>query len=247
MGDILSLLGSEVAQHIEFALAHEGFAYSKGALKQGLGRHRDSAASALDILARAALPIVDRNAAAPVSGVSQTTPGAAKTTADAYTPATTDSVEKPPGEQAVDAAGSRPKDMPKRERAQASSELDGEGVRVLLRIEDRLAETSRLQVRALNAEMDDFQKQRGDMLRSISEHTEAVGNFRGELQRVGRQLGTILGIMEKGNGEVLTQLTELMVRMADDAAEARKLMIIQIDEQRRISEVLGNLGDTTNG
>ena len=241
MGDILSLLGSEVAQHIEFALAHEGFAYSKGALKQGLGRHRDSAASALDILARAALPMVDKN-----STLSAATAADARATVN--TPeATTDLVEKPLGEQVPDALGSRSKDAPKRERTQSISELDGEGVRVLLRIEDRLAETSRLQMRALNAEMDDFQKQRGDMLRSISEHTEAVGNFRGELQRVGRQLGTILGIMEKGNGEVLTQLTELMLRMADDAAEARKLMIIQIDEQRRISEGLDGLANTNSG
>lgn len=241
MGDILSLLGSEVAQHIEFALAHEGFAYSKGALKQGLGRHRDSAASALDILARAALPMVDKNAT-----LSAATAADARTTVN--TPeATTDLVEKPLGEQVPDALGSRSKEAPKRERTQSISELDGEGVRVLLRIEDRLAETSRLQMRALNAEMDDFQKQRGDMLRSISEHTEAVGNFRGELQRVGRQLGTILGIMEKGNGEVLTQLTELMLRMADDAAEARKLMIIQIDEQRRISEGLDGLANTNSG
>jgi hypothetical protein len=95
--------------------------------------------------------------------------------------------------------------------------------------------------------MDDFQKQRGDMLRSLNEHTEAVGNFRGELQRVGRQLGTILGVMEKGNGEVLTQLTELMVRIADDSAEARKLMVVQIEEQRRASEALINLGETTSG
>lgn len=256
MGDILSLLGSEVAQHIEFALAHEGFAYSKGALKQGLGRSRDSTASALDILARAALPMVNKNAAESASdslgaGKTDNTPlsGASNSSRVAATEGSAEKVSAADQavEQAVDTPASRLKDSSKRDRPQFQSELEGEGVRVLLRIEDRLAETSRLQVRALNAEMDDFQKQRGDMLRSISEHTEAVGNFRGELQRVGRQLGTILGIMEKGNGEVLTQLTELMVRMADDAAEGRKLMMIQIDEQRRASEVLISLSDTTNG
>ena len=79
------------------------------------------------------------------------------------------------------------------------------------------------------------------MLRSISEHSDAVTNFRAELQRVGRQLGTILGIMEKGNSEVLAQLSELMVRMSDDAAETRKLMIIQIEGQRRGSEAMNAL------
>ena len=117
---------------------------------------------------------------------------------------------------------------------------------MLMRIESRLAETSRLQQRALSAEMDDFQKQRGDMLRSISEHSDAVTSFRGELQRVGRQLGTILGIMEKGNGEVLAQIGELMVRMSDDAAETRKLMIIQIEAQRRGSEAMNALAQTAS-
>jgi hypothetical protein len=236
MGDIISLLGSEVAQHIEFALANEGFAYSKGALKQGLGR-RDGAATAIDVLARAALPIVGRQAASAAPATAGATGGEIEKSAQAASP----------GGQAGDAAGSRLQEAPKRERGQTLGESEGEGVRVLLRIEDRLAETSRLQVRALNAEMDDFQKQRGDMLRSLNEHTEAVGNFRGELQRVGRQLGTILGVMEKGNGEVLTQLTELMVRIADDSAEARKLMVVQIEEQRRASEALINLGETTSG
>ena len=109
---------------------------------------------------------------------------------------------------------------------------DGESLRVLLRIEDRLAETARMQLRSLNTEIDDFQKQRGDMLRSIAEHTEAVGQFRNELQRVGRQLGTILSIMEKGNGEMVVQLSELMVRMSDDATETHRLLKAQIDTLR---------------
>lgn len=215
MGDIISLLGSEVAQHIEFALSAEGFTYSKGALKQSLGgRARDGGASALDILAKAALPSIEKQAAA-------------------NAPAS-----KPTEAPAGDGADGRLPEPPKRDRGALHAELADDSLRVLLRIEDRLAETSRLQVRALNAELDDFQKQRADMLRSLSEHSEAVGNFRSELQRVGRQLGSILGVMEKGNGEVLTQLTELMVRMADDAAETRKLMIIQIEEQQRMNDAL---------
>ena len=226
MGDIVSLLGSEVAQHIEFALASDGFAYSKHALKQGLGRHHDSA-MAIDLLARASLPASERPADLPGEGV---TPSAS------YSPAAGIDAEPRASDSPLGSLGP----------TGGLSEFEGEELRVLMRIESRLAETSRLQQRALSAEMDDFQKQRGDMLRSISEHSDAVTSFRGELQRVGRQLGTILGIMEKGNGEVLAQIGELMVRMSDDAAETRKLMIIQIEAQRRGSEAMNALAQTAS-
>ena len=225
MGDVVSLLGSEVAQHIEFALSKDGFAYSKGALKQGLGRPHDSAA-AIDLLARASLPASDRQADLPSERADSAAPIGSPQTA------TIDAEARP-----SDAQPGQPGELDR---------FDGEELRVLMRIEDRLAETSRLQQRALSAEMDDFQKQRGDMLRSISEHTEAVTSFRGELQRVGRQLGTILGIMEKGNGEVLAQLSELMVRMSDDAAETRKLLIIQIEGQRRGNDAMNTLAQATS-
>lgn len=146
----------------------------------------------------------------------------------------------PPGQlPATDVASSQ--EAEEWQHARSRMELagdEGEGVRVLLRIEDRLAESARLQLRALTGELDDFNKQRGDMLRALSENSEASTNFRGELQRVGRQLGTILGIMEKGNSEVLAQLSELMVRIGDESAETRKLMNIQIDQQRRLNELL---------
>jgi hypothetical protein len=146
----------------------------------------------------------------------------------------------PPGQLiAMDVAAGQETDD--RQRARGRMELagdEGEGVRVLLRIEDRLAESARLQLRALTGELDDFNKQRGDMLRALAENTEASTNFRGELQRVGRQLGTILGLMEKGNGELMAQLSELMVRTGDESAETRKLMNIQIDQQRRLNEIL---------
>ena len=110
---------------------------------------------------------------------------------------------------------------------------EGEEVRILLRIEERLAENARMQLRTLNAEVDDFQKQRGDMLRSLAEQNEATNNFRSELQRVGRQLGTILGIMEKGNTEVMTQISELMIRMSDDSAETHRLLRAQLESAAR--------------
>ena len=222
LGDILSLLGSEVAQHIEFALAHEGFAYSKTALKQGLGQLRPGGGvTTADVIARPKGPVDESPAAPATTAVAAPTVTAAAQTA------------------VMDAASAQ--ESEDRQRARSRMELagdEGEGVRVLLRIEDRLAESARLQLRALTGELDDFNKQRGDMLRALAENSEASTNFRGELQRVGRQLGTILGIMEKGNGELLAQLSELMVRTGDEAAETRKLMNMQIDQQRRLNELL---------
>ena len=114
----------------------------------------------------------------------------------------------------------------------------GDEYKVLIRIEERLAEAARLQQRKLSSEIDDFQKQRADMLRALIEQTEASNNFRGELQELGRQLGTIVNVMEKGNGEVCSQISELTVHMAGDAKETRKLLAIQVDEQKGLKETL---------
>jgi ABC-type enterochelin transport system substrate-binding protein len=106
------------------------------------------------------------------------------------------------------------------------------------KIEERLAEAARLQQRALSAEIDDFQKQRADMLRTLTEQTEASNNFRGELQQLGRQLGAIFNNMEKGNGEICTQISELMVHRAADAKESHKLLAMQVNEQKRLRDSL---------
>jgi DNA gyrase/topoisomerase IV subunit A len=106
------------------------------------------------------------------------------------------------------------------------------------KLEERLVETSRLQQRALAAEIDDFQKQRADMLRSLAEQTEANNNFRSELQQLGRQLGTIFNSMERGNGEVYNQMNELTVHMSADAKETHKLLAMQVNEQMRFREIL---------
>jgi hypothetical protein len=208
-GEILSLLGSEVAQHIEFSLSGDGFTYSKEGLKRKLSdAGRIPALAVSDVLSR------------PSTAIQR-------------------SLEQPAQQAAIEKE-TREHDVtppsPKPAAGTAISELDGEELRVLLRIEDRLAETARLQLRALNAEVDDFNKQRAEMLRSLSEHNEAVGQFRSELQRVGRQLGTVLGIMEKGNADLLSQLSELKVRMADDANETRLIMIRQIADQLAVGE-----------
>jgi hypothetical protein len=106
------------------------------------------------------------------------------------------------------------------------------------KIEERLAEGIRLQQRTLSSEIDDFQKQRADMLRTLTEQTEASNNFRSELQQFSRQLGTIFNSMDKGNGEICTQISELMVHMAADAKESHKLLAMQVNEQQRLRDSL---------
>lgn len=143
-------------------------------------------------------------------------------------------------------------------------EIATEEIRVLRRIEERLSESSRLQDRALQAELDNFSKQRSEMMRAMADHNESVSQFRGELQRVGRQLGTILGLMERGNADMLSQLndhftgliqattrqgsdlsrmSDMMTRMTDDSMELRTNITEMMDrfspaEQRAVMEAL---------
>lgn len=106
------------------------------------------------------------------------------------------------------------------------------------KIEERLAEAARLQQRALTAEIDDFQKQRADMLRTLTEQSEASNNFRSELQQLGSQLSSIFNNMNKGTEEIRTQISELMVHMTADAKETHKLLAMQVNEQTRLRDSL---------
>jgi len=108
----------------------------------------------------------------------------------------------------------------------------------LIRIDERLAETARLQQRLLSSELEDFQKQRADMLRTLSEQTEANNSFRNELQRLGRQFGTVINVMEKGNAEISNQISELTIHLSADAKESQKLLAMQVDEQKCFREAL---------
>lgn len=109
---------------------------------------------------------------------------------------------------------------------------------ILLRIEERLAEASRIRQRALSTEIDDFKKQRADMLRALTEQTEASNNFRTELQQLCRQLGAISNGMEKGNVEISSQISELTVRIAGDAKDTQKLLGMQVEEQKELRRSL---------
>lgn len=229
MGDLMSLLGSEVAQQIELSLANDGFAYSKSALRQGVASPGSSASrSSVEALAQSLVQLLESGGGWSRMPRSVTAPADVAGTA-------LDEAASSPTDSAADVAPQLTQAAVQGERVSGGSLVsdEGEEVRILLRIEERLAENARMQLRTLNAEVDDFQKQRGDMLRSLAEQNEATNNFRSELQRVGRQLGTILGIMEKGNTEVMTQISELMIRMSDDSAETHRLLRAQLESAAR--------------
>ncbi|MDZ4186054.1 MAG: hypothetical protein U1D97_13895 [Desulfuromonadales bacterium] len=114
----------------------------------------------------------------------------------------------------------------------------GEEYKVLVRIEERLAEAARVQQRTLTSELNDFQNQRAEMLRTLTEQTEASNNFRSELQQLGRQLGNIFTTLEKGNSEVSTQLSELTIHLTGDAKETHKLLAMQVEEQKNFRDAI---------
>ncbi|MBU0483654.1 MAG: MotA/TolQ/ExbB proton channel family protein [Proteobacteria bacterium] len=111
---------------------------------------------------------------------------------------------------------------------------------ILLRIDERMAEAARVRQRALSSEIDDFKKQRADMVRALTEQTEASNNFRSELQKLGSQLGTIFNSMEKGSGAMSAQISELTVQMAGGTKETQKLLVMQVDEQKRLRDTIGS-------
>jgi hypothetical protein len=184
MQDVVSLLGSEVAQHVEFALARE----------------------LLDKSSKA------QQATGAVTGGSAPSGGGTVIPID--------------GEAAPDS------------------------LRALRRIEERLAESSRLQEEVLRNDREEFSRQRGEFMRTVAEHGASVSQFNAELQRVAVQLGALLNGLERGNGELRAQLHDnfssliasasqqsrassaagdLMVRMADDSAESRRLLTELLD------------------
>ena len=224
--DIMSILGSEVAQHIEFALARDGFAYSKSGLKLGLGKRPPEPLAPKDL--------APRDLAQPVAGVA----GAAFSPTQSQEAATQQPGETIQEREPVE----RPVPVMPLPPIEAGGELFTEEVRILRRIEERMAESMRLQERSLNAEVDDFHKQRADLLRALAENSEASNNFRSELQRVGRQLGTMLTQMEKTNADTVEQMSEIKLRMADDGAEMRRLLAALIEYSRLSLEQQRNSG-----
>lgn len=180
MQDVISLLGSEVAQHIEFSLVFEN-----------RGRRRE-----------------DRLNGPDDGGESECFP-------------------------TVPGGG-----------------IGSEGTGILRRIEERIAESTRLQEQALQNEISEFGKQRSEFIRAVAEHREAVDLFRSEMQRVGQQMGTAISVTERGTTGIQSQLNDtlaelarnagvqerkaavvgdLMARMADDSYESRKILAAMLE------------------
>jgi hypothetical protein len=113
-----------------------------------------------------------------------------------------------------------------------------EDIRILRRIEDRLAESLRIQERGLSLEIDDFQKQRADTLRVISEQTDSSNDFKTELQRVGRQIGDLLAISEKNSVEISSNISDMKILMRDSASENQRLLTVMIQQQADLIEAL---------
>lgn len=121
-----------------------------------------------------------------------------------------------------------------------SGAASSEEIRTLRRIEERLAETLRIQERSLAMEIDDFQKQRGDMLRTLAEHTVATNDFKAELQRVGRQMSDLLNIAERNNINIGSNVGELKILFRDGSVENQRLLTAMLQLQTELLEVTRN-------
>jgi len=216
MGDIMSTLGSEVAQHIEFALAREGFAYSKSGIRLNLAKRAAQGQAQEDFLP-SQFGAPSEAEAAEVAAPNTTAVDLPVDMPDAMAPMVATAMI---GAANGDATSAQLQQF----TARAMQEGISEEVRVMRRIEERLTETAKLQERSLNAEMDDFRKQRGEFLRSLAENTEAANNFRLEMQRVGRQMGSMLTLMEKANENSVEQMSELKLSLNDGAVETQRLL-----------------------
>ena len=215
ISEIMSNLGSEVAQHIEFALARDGFVYSKTALRAGFTKRPTEALTARDIV----------GGIEPVAGDTNTT--------------TVTPVSELTNTDANSAAAQQKQSSIF--NSTTGTELDGElsdEIRILKRIEERIAESSRIQQRAISVEVDDFSKQRSETLRVLAENQEASTQFRAELQRVGRQLGDIIRMSDKGSAEMNEQVRELKLSTVDGSAETHRLLMALIELQRGMLEEL---------
>lgn len=257
-GDIFSLLSSEIARHIEIALSYEGVTSGSGGGgytgddSKVLTRIEQRLAEAVRLQQRALSSEIDdfqKQRADMLRALTEQTEAGNIFRSELQQlgrqlGAIFHAMEKASGETSsqiseltVHLAGNAKEShnllaMQVDEQKKLRDKLDS------YKIEERLAEAARMQQRALSSEMDDFQKQRAEMLRTLTEQIEASNNFRGELQQLGRQLGAISQTMGKGNDEICTQISELMVHLVADAKESHKLLAMQVNEQQRLRDSL---------
>jgi hypothetical protein len=124
----------------------------------------------------------------------------------------------------------------------AAGEMGGVPVsditKVLFRIEERYADASRAQQRALTVLLDDIQKQRAELMNALTAQTEASNSTREEMQQATMKLGTICNMMEKSDKEISPQLSELVVQVTAGTKENNKLLAQQLEEQKRLQAAL---------
>lgn len=211
ISEIMSNLGSEVAQHIEFTLAREGFVYSRNGQKNEVTR-------------RLVYSNPSRNGVS--DGVTQ---GVGR------------------GDDANNTVNQYVTNQNEEKRASFEYDLNisdsnlTDEIRLLKRIEERIAESSRIQERSIIAEIEDFNKQRAETLRILAENVEATNNFRSELQRIGRQLGDITRLSGKSQTDIAEQVRELRLSGVDSATETHRLLLAMIEQQRELLQQVTQL------
>ena len=256
-GDIFSLLGSEIARHIEIALSHDDVSVATASEYTGndskvLHRIEERLAEGVRLQQRALSAEMDdfqKQRADMLQTLSEQTEASNNFRSELQQLGRQlgtifNSMEKSNveiitqiSELTVHLAGDA-KESHKLLAAQVDEQKKLRDALDSYKIEERFAESARMQQRVLSAEIDDFQKQRTDMLRTLAEQTEANNNFRSGLQQFGRQLGTVFNTIEKGNGDTMAQMSELMVHMSADAKESHKLLAMQVNEQRKLRDTL---------
>lgn len=147
-----------------------------------------------------------------------------------------------------------------------SRELITEQVDLLRRIEEGVVNSNRVQERIVTTELEQMNRQRGEMVRVFNEHAEAMSMFRSELQRIGRQMGVFHALMERGStglldllserlsehsglsskgNEHLTALQDVMTRLKNDSQQQLRVMSDLLERSRAhepkpmVNEVLG--------
>ncbi len=220
MGEVTSLLGSEVAQHIEYSFVRQSKTDLEKTLDNSVFKLSEGIAEPLtasDLLAyQRANNLSDLEMQALLADENERINIARAQQNKAVLGYSNDST------------------------LSTSIEGSSETARTLNRIEERLAESLRIQERALGMEIDDFQKQRADMLRVIAEQTSAAQEFRIELQRVGRQMGDLLSIADRNSIEIPNHLIELKILAKDDASERQRLLNTMIQMQSELIDAIKN-------
>ena len=220
MNEITSLAGSEVAQHIEYSFG------------RGVDSKTEQAASILTLPA----------------GTRPLNPSEILNIQRAQTPAKEEVLEAVVNAQQEILAHRKEEDEASGLLSEFSGEMASgfslgsssttEEIRTLRRIEERLAESLRLQERSLTTEIDDFQKQRADALRVIAEQTAASNDFKAELQRLGRQMSDLLTIAERNSVNIGGNVSELKILHRDGALENQRLLTAMLQLQTELLETM---------